>query len=59
MSRTAELTTRPVPAALRAACIDPADTVAFQLPNWREAVVSFYGLALGGCVLVPIRTAAR
>ena len=28
--------------------------VAFQLPNWREAVVAFYGLAMGGYVLVPI-----
>ena len=32
----------------------PGDVVAFQLPNWREAVVAFYGLALGGYVLVPI-----
>ena len=28
--------------------------MAFQLPNWREAVVAFYGLAMGGYVLVPI-----
>ena len=28
--------------------------VAFQLPNWREAIVSFVGLAMGGYVLVPI-----
>ena len=34
--------------------IEPGDVVAFQLPNWREAVVAFYGLALGGYVLVPI-----
>ncbi len=40
--------------ALRAAGIEPGDAVAFQLPNWREAVVAFYGLALGGYVLVPI-----
>ena len=32
----------------------PGDVVAFQLPNWREAVVAFYGLAMGGYVLVPI-----
>jgi hypothetical protein len=32
----------------------PGDVVAFQLPNWREAVVAFYGLAIGGFVLVPI-----
>jgi acyl-CoA synthetase (AMP-forming)/AMP-acid ligase II len=40
--------------ALRDAGIEPGSTVAFQLPNWREAVVAFYGLALGGYVLVPI-----
>ena len=28
--------------------------VAFQLPNWREAVVAFTALAMGGYVLVPI-----
>ena len=39
---------------LREAGIEPGDVVAFQLPNWREAIVSFYGLALGGYVLVPI-----
>jgi acyl-CoA synthetase (AMP-forming)/AMP-acid ligase II len=41
-------------AALRAAGVEPGDVVAFQLPNWREAVVAFYALALGGYVLVPI-----
>src|SRR5262245_18389947 len=30
--------------------LEPGDVVAFQLPNWREAVVAFYGLALGGFV---------
>ena len=34
--------------------IRPGEAVAFQLPNWREAVVSFAALALGGYVLVPI-----
>ncbi|HBZ70958.1 MAG TPA: AMP-dependent synthetase [Deltaproteobacteria bacterium] len=34
--------------------VRPGDSVAFQLPNWREAVVSFAALALGGYVLVPI-----
>ena len=41
-------------AALAAAGLERGDVVAFQLPNWREAVVAFYGLALGGYVLVPI-----
>jgi acyl-CoA synthetase (AMP-forming)/AMP-acid ligase II len=34
--------------------VQPGDAVAFQLPNWREAVVSFAALAMGGYVLVPI-----
>ncbi len=40
--------------ALADAGLERGDVVAFQLPNWREAVVAFYGLALGGYVLVPI-----
>ncbi|MGH8979158.1 MAG: AMP-binding protein [Acidimicrobiia bacterium] len=40
--------------ALRETGLEPGAVVAFQLPNWREAVVAFYGLALGGYVLVPI-----
>src|SRR5688572_9573856 len=36
---------------LREGGIEPGDVVAFQLPNWREALVAFYGLALGGYVL--------
>jgi acyl-CoA synthetase len=34
--------------------IQPGEAVAFQLPNWREAIVSFVALALGGYTLVPI-----
>ena len=34
--------------------VQPGDAVAFQLPNWREAVVSFAALTLGGYVVVPI-----
>ena len=34
--------------------IEPGSVVAFQLPNWREAVVSFAALAMGGYLLVPI-----
>jgi acyl-CoA synthetase len=40
--------------ALAEAGFTPGDVIAFQLPNWREAVVAFYGLAMGGYVLVPI-----
>src|SRR5215813_2166321 len=36
---------------LRAAGLEAGDVVAFQLPNWHEAVVAFYGLAMGGFVL--------
>jgi acyl-CoA synthetase (AMP-forming)/AMP-acid ligase II len=39
---------------LRDRGVQPGEAVAFQLPNWREAVVSFAALALGGYVLVPI-----
>src|SRR5262245_41682237 len=39
---------------LRESGVQPGEAVAFQLPNWREAVVSFAALALGGYVLVPI-----
>ena len=45
---------RRVVALLRDRGIAPGEAVAFQLPNWREAVVSFAALALGGYVLVPI-----
>ena len=41
-------------ALLREQGIEPGEPVAFQIPNWREAVVSFAALALGGYVLVPI-----
>jgi acyl-CoA synthetase (AMP-forming)/AMP-acid ligase II len=41
-------------ALLRDMGVQPGESVAFQLPNWREAVVSFAALALGGYVLVPI-----
>jgi acyl-CoA synthetase len=41
-------------ALLTAEGIEPGDVVAFQLPNWREAIVAFAGLAMGGYVLVPI-----
>ncbi|HEU5083728.1 MAG TPA: AMP-binding protein [Acidimicrobiales bacterium] len=39
---------------LRSEGIEPGAVVAFQIPNWREAVVSFAALAMGGYVLVPI-----
>lgn len=45
---------RQLVALLRANDVHPGEVVAFQLPNWREAITSFVGLAMGGYVLVPI-----
>ena len=39
---------------LRREGIRPGAAVAFQIPNWRESVVAFTGLAMGGYILVPI-----
>lgn len=41
-------------ATLVAEGIEPGSVVAFQIPNWRESVVSFAALAMGGYVMVPI-----
>ncbi len=49
-----EAEARRVVALLRAHGVRPGEAVAFQIPNWREAVVAFAALALGGHVLVPI-----
>ena len=40
--------------ALRARGIGAGDVVAFQLPNWVEAAVSFWAAALLGAVVTPI-----
>ena len=39
---------------LRALGLGPGDVVAFQLPNWVEAAVTFYACAMLGVTLVPI-----
>jgi acyl-CoA synthetase (AMP-forming)/AMP-acid ligase II len=39
---------------LRARGVGPGDAVAFQLPNWMEAAVAFWGLAMLGATIVPI-----
>jgi acyl-CoA synthetase len=39
---------------LSAGGIGPGEVVAFQLPNWPEAVSTFYGLLQLGVVVVPI-----
>ncbi len=41
-------------AALSARGLRPGDVVAYQLPNWSEAVTCLFGLALGGFVSAPI-----
>ena len=45
---------RQLVALLQHAGVQPGEAVAFQLPNWREAVVAFAALAMGGYVLIPI-----
>ena len=43
-----------VAGGLRALGLGPGDTVAFQLPNWVEAAITFYACAMLGVTLVPI-----
>ncbi len=45
---------RRVAAGLAAAGVGAGDVVAFQLPNWIEAALLFYGAGLLGAVVVPI-----
>ena len=41
-------------ASLRARGIGPGDVVVFQLPNWVEAAITFWGAAYVGAVVVPV-----
>ncbi|MDG4667868.1 AMP-binding protein [Mycobacterium sp. 236(2023)] len=41
-------------AGLQARGVGPGDVVAFQLPNWREAAVTFWASSFLGAVIVPI-----
>ena len=43
-----------VAGGLRALGLVPGDVVAFQLPNWVEAAITFYACAMLGVTLVPI-----
>jgi acyl-CoA synthetase (AMP-forming)/AMP-acid ligase II len=45
---------RRVAAGMGARGIGPGDPVAFQLPNWAEAAVTFYAIAYLGAIVVPI-----
>lgn len=49
-----EAEARRIVTLLRDLSVQPGEAVAFQIPNWREAVVSFAALALGGYVMVPM-----
>jgi acyl-CoA synthetase (AMP-forming)/AMP-acid ligase II len=41
-------------AGLRSRGVGPGDVVAIQLPNWREAAVTFWASSFLGAVIVPI-----
>jgi acyl-CoA synthetase (AMP-forming)/AMP-acid ligase II len=41
-------------ASLRARGVGPGDVVVFQLPNWVEAAITFWGAAYAGAVVVPV-----
>ena len=43
-----------VAGGLRVLGLGPGDVVAFQLPNWVEAAITFYACAMLGVTLVPI-----
>ena len=45
---------RRLAAGLQARGVGPGDVVALQLPNWREAALTFWASALLGAVIVPI-----
>ncbi|AFM18300.1 acyl-CoA synthetase (AMP-forming)/AMP-acid ligase II [Mycolicibacterium chubuense NBB4] len=45
---------RRLAAGLAARGVGPGDVVALQLPNWREAAVTFWASAFLGAVIVPI-----
>ncbi len=53
LGRMRELARR-VAGGLRARGVGPGDVVAFQMPNWMEAAVTFWGLSLLGATIVPI-----
>ncbi|MCB0934406.1 MAG: AMP-binding protein [Mycobacterium sp.] len=52
--RDVETMARRLAAGLRARGVGPGDIVAFQLPNWVEAAVTFWASAFLGAVVVPI-----
>ena len=53
LAQVAELA-RGLAGGLRARGVGPDDVVAFQVPNWLEAALTFYAASFLGAVLVPI-----
>jgi acyl-CoA synthetase (AMP-forming)/AMP-acid ligase II len=49
-----ELTARRLAAGLQKRGVGPGDVIAFQLPNWVEAAVTFWAATLLGAVVVPV-----
>jgi acyl-CoA synthetase (AMP-forming)/AMP-acid ligase II len=45
---------RRLAAGLKRRGVEPGDVVAMQLPNWKEAAVTFWAAAFLGAVIVPI-----
>ncbi len=52
--RDVERAARRLAAGLRARGVAPGDVIAFQLPNWVEAAMTFWASAFLGAVVVPI-----
>ncbi|MBE1549297.1 acyl-CoA synthetase (AMP-forming)/AMP-acid ligase II [Mycobacterium sp. OAS707] len=52
--RDVELEARRLAAGLHARGVGPADVIALQLPNWKEAAAAFWASTFLGAVTVPI-----
>ena len=52
--REVEVLARRLAAGLRDRGVGPGDVVVMQLPNWREAAVTFWASAFLGAVVVPV-----
>lgn len=52
--RDVEIRARRLAAGLQARGVGPGDVIAFQLPNWVEAAVTYWATSFLGAVVVPI-----
>jgi len=52
--RDVEISARRLAAGLQARGVGPGDVIAFQLPNWVEAAVTYWASSFLGAVVVPI-----